>query len=70
MKTMARLDIAEKRRPQDGRIKTRYKDVEIELRLSTLPVAFGEKLVIRVFDPQILLQDIDNLGFGTRELIA
>ena len=63
LKTLARLDIAEKRRPQDGRIKTRHEDVEIELRVSTLPVAFGEKLVIRIFDPEILLQDLQNLGF-------
>ena len=64
LKTLARLDIAEKRRPQDGRIKTRHDEVEIELRLSTLPVAFGEKVVIRIFDPEVLLQDLENLGFS------
>ncbi len=69
IKTMARLDIAEKRRPQDGRIKTRRKDdLEIELRVSTLPVAFGEKVVIRVFDPEVLLQDLDSLGFLPEQL--
>ncbi len=68
VKTMARLDIAEKRRPQDGRIKTRHKEVEIELRVSTLPVAFGEKLVLRIFDPEILIQDLENLGFAREEL--
>jgi general secretion pathway protein E len=64
VKTLSRLDIAEKRRPQDGRIKTRHDDVEVELRVSTLPVAFGEKLVIRIFDPEVLLQDLENLGFS------
>ncbi len=71
IKTLARLDIAEKRRPQDGRIKTAHQangGGEVELRVSTLPVAFGEKLVIRVFDPMILLQDIEALGFGAAEL--
>jgi general secretion pathway protein E len=67
LKTLARLDIAEKRRPQDGRIKTRHEDVEIELRVSTLPVAFGEKLVLRIFDPEILLQDLQNLGFTSSD---
>ena len=62
IKIMARLDIAEKRRPQDGRIKIAYKDSEVELRVSTVPVAFGEKVVIRIFDPTILLQDIQSLG--------
>ncbi len=62
IKIMARLDIAEKRRPQDGRIKVAYKDSEVELRISTVPVAFGEKVVIRIFDPTILLQDIQSLG--------
>ena len=62
IKIMARLDIAEKRRPQDGRIKIAYKDSEVELRVSTVPVAFGEKVVIRIFDPTILLQDITSLG--------
>ncbi|MBI3398436.1 MAG: Flp pilus assembly complex ATPase component TadA [Deltaproteobacteria bacterium] len=67
IKMMSRMDIAEKRKPQDGRIKTDYKDKEIELRVSTMPVAFGEKVVVRIFDPEILLQDIDQLGFYPRE---
>ncbi len=63
IKIMARLDIAEKRRPQDGRIKVAHKESEVELRVSTVPVAFGEKVVVRIFDPTILLQDIQSLGF-------
>ena len=63
LKVLARLDLAEKRRPQDGRIKTRSPDgQEIELRLSTMPTAFGEKLVLRVFDPDSLLKSYDGLG--------
>jgi len=68
IKTMSRLDIAEKRRPQDGRIKTERGGREIELRVSTLPVAFGEKVVMRIFDPQVLLQDLSGLGFYPDEL--
>lgn len=67
LKLLARLDLAEKRRPQDGRIKTDHGGKEIELRVSTLPVAFGEKIVIRIFDPDVLLQDLDSLGFYPRE---
>jgi general secretion pathway protein E len=67
IKLLARLDLAEKRRPQDGRIKTNHKGKEIELRVSTLPVAFGEKVVIRIFDPEILMQDLDSIGFYPRE---
>jgi general secretion pathway protein E len=67
IKTLARMDIAEKRRPQDGRIKTHHKDSEIELRVSTLPVAFGEKAVIRIFDPDVLMQPLESLGFYPRE---
>ena len=63
IKMLARMDIAEKRRPQDGRIKTERAGREVELRVSTLPVAFGEKAVIRIFDPQDLIQDLDNIGF-------
>jgi general secretion pathway protein E len=62
------MDIAEKRRPQDGRIKTMQEGKEIELRVSTLPVAFGEKIVMRIFDPGILMQEIDELGFSPKEL--
>ncbi len=67
IKMLSRMDIAEKRRPQDGRIKTSYRGKDIEIRVSTLPVAFGEKVVIRIFDPEILLQDLDHLGFYPRE---
>ncbi len=67
IKMLARTDIAEKRRPQDGRIKTEYRDKEVELRVSTLPVAFGEKVVVRIFDPDVLLQDISDLGFFQKE---
>jgi general secretion pathway protein E len=67
IKMLSRMDIAEKRRPQDGRIKTEHKGREVELRVSTLPVAFGEKVVIRIFDPDILLQDLEDLGFAPRE---
>jgi general secretion pathway protein E len=68
LKTMSRLDIAEKRRPQDGRIKTMRGGKEIELRVSTLPVAFGEKVVMRIFDPDVLIQDLSSLGFYPDEL--
>jgi general secretion pathway protein E len=68
IKTMARLDIAEKRRPQDGRIKTTKGGRDVELRVSTLPVAFGEKVVMRIFDPQVLLQDLSGLGFYPDEM--
>jgi general secretion pathway protein E len=68
IKILARMDIAEKRKPQDGRIKTEHKGAEIELRVSTMPVAFGEKVVVRIFDPSLLMQDLGNLGFFPREL--
>ena len=68
IKMLSRMDMAEKRRPQDGRIKTNFNNKDIELRVSTVPVAFGEKVVIRVFDPDILLQDLDSMGFYQREL--
>jgi general secretion pathway protein E len=67
IKMLSRMDIAEKRRPQDGRIKTEYKSREVELRVSTMPTAFGEKVVIRIFDPEILLQDLEEIGFEARE---
>ncbi|MBF0541893.1 MAG: Flp pilus assembly complex ATPase component TadA [Nitrospirae bacterium] len=67
IKMLSHMDISEKRRPQDGRIKTNHKNKEIELRVSTMPVAFGEKIVIRIFDPDILLTEIDKLGFEERE---
>ncbi|HVT04503.1 MAG TPA: ATPase, T2SS/T4P/T4SS family [Thermoanaerobaculia bacterium] len=68
IKTMCRMDIAEKRRPQDGRIKTEREGKEIELRVSSLPTAFGEKLVMRIFDPDVLIQDLSGLGFYEDEL--
>ncbi len=68
IKMLSRMDIAEKRRPQDGRIKTVFRDREIELRVSTLPTAFGEKVVIRIFDPEILFQDLPGLGFSAGDL--
>jgi len=68
LKTMCRMDIAEKRRPQDGRIKTEHDSKEIELRVSTLPTAFGEKVVMRIFDPDIMLRDLSGLGFYEDEL--
>ena len=65
IKILSRMDVVEKRRPQDGRIKTRMPDgEEIELRLSTLPTAFGEKLVMRIFDPDVLVRDFSELGFA------
>jgi len=63
IKVLARMDIAERRRPQDGRIKTFRADREVELRVSSLMSAFGEKVVIRVFDPNVLMTDVTDLGF-------
>jgi general secretion pathway protein E len=67
IKVMARMDIAERRRPQDGRIKTQRADKEAELRVASLATAFGEKIVIRILDPAILLSDIQELGFSPSE---
>jgi len=68
IKILGRLDVAEKRKPQDGRIKTRSPEgQEIELRLSTMPTAFGEKLVLRIFDPEVLVKDAAALGFEKSE---
>jgi general secretion pathway protein E len=65
IKLLGRMDLMEKRRPQDGRIKTRTEEgQEIEMRLSTLPTAFGEKLVMRIFDPEVLVRDFSELGFS------
>ncbi|NBV19214.1 type II/IV secretion system protein [Janthinobacterium sp.] len=64
IKLLGRMDVVEKRRPQDGRIKTRNaQGQEIELRLSTLPTAFGEKLVMRIFDPEVAIRSLAELGF-------
>jgi len=68
IKILGRMDVVEKRRPQDGRIKTRMPDgQEIELRLSTLPTAHGEKLVMRIFDPDVLVRDFSELGFSPED---
>jgi general secretion pathway protein E len=65
LKSLGRMNVAEKRKPQDGRVKTKSPaGIEVELRLSTLPTAFGEKLVMRIFDPQVLLKDFDQLGLS------
>ncbi|SEM57948.1 general secretion pathway protein E [Pseudomonas sp. ok272] len=69
LKSLGRMNLAEKRKPQDGRIKTKTPEGrEVELRLSTLPTAFGEKMVMRIFDPQVLLKDFDQLGFSAHDL--
>ena len=68
IKIMGRLDVAEKRKPQDGRIKTLSPNgVEIELRLSSMPTAFGEKLVLRIFDPEVLVKNFAALGLEKTE---
>jgi general secretion pathway protein E len=68
IKILARMDVVEKRRPQDGRIKTRTADAgDIELRISSLPTAFGEKLVMRIFDPEVLVRDFHELGFSDED---
>jgi general secretion pathway protein E len=65
LKALARMDVVEKRRPQDGRIKTKTPSGgEIELRLSTMPTAFGEKMVLRIFDPEVLVRSFADLGFA------
>ena len=68
IKLLARMDVVEKRRPQDGRIKTKSPNGdEIELRLSSMPTAFGEKLVLRIFNPEVLLKSYQELGFSEEE---
>ena len=68
IKALARLDIAEKRRPQDGRIKIGQRDgKEAELRVSTIPVSFGEKTVMRILDSNVIFQDLNELGFSRRD---
>ena len=67
IKILGRMNVAEKRKPQDGRLKTRTpKGQETELRLSTLPTAFGEKMVMRIFDPDVLVRSFQQLGFEGR----
>jgi general secretion pathway protein E len=68
IKLLGRMDVVEKRRPQDGRIKTRNpRGDEIEMRLSTLPTAFGEKMVMRIFDPDTTVKNLDALGFSLHD---
>jgi general secretion pathway protein E len=68
IKLLGRMDVVEKRRPQDGRIKTRNPaGNEIEMRISTLPTAFGEKMVMRIFDPDTTVKDLSALGFSTHD---
>lgn len=70
IKLLGRMDVIEKRRPQDGRIKTRTNSgQEIELRLSTLPTAFGEKMVMRIFDPEVVVKTLPELGFPTEDAL-
>ncbi len=69
LKALSRMNVADKRRPQDGRLKTKSPEGnEVELRLSTMPTAFGEKLVMRIFDPDVLLKSFSDLGFGAEDL--
>lgn len=68
IKTLSRLNMAEKRRPQDGRIKTEKDGKEVEIRVSTIPVAFGEKVVMRIMDPDVLFQELSMLGFFPEDL--
>ena len=68
IKTMSRLDIAEKRRPQDGRIKIDHEGQETEIRVSTVPVAFGEKVVMRILNPEVLFRKLDDLFFFPADL--
>ena len=73
IKLLGRMDVVERRRPQDGRIKTKRPDSpdgpggEVEMRLSTLPTAFGEKMVMRVFDPETVVKTVAELGFGSHD---
>jgi len=68
LKILGRMDVAEKRRPQDGRLKTRNQEgKEVELRISTMPTAFGEKMVMRIFNPDVLVKNQTQLGFDERE---
>jgi general secretion pathway protein E len=70
LKSLGRMNVAEKRKPQDGRVKTKTPEGgEIELRLSTLPTAFGEKLVMRIFDPEATVKDLSALGFAPHDAL-
>lgn len=68
IKAMSQMDIAEKRRPQDGRIKLDTRNYEVEVRVSTVPTAFGEKTVCRIQDPDLLFMDLEDLGFNPFDL--
>ena len=73
IKLLGRMDVVERRRPQDGRIKTKRPDTveaaggEVEMRISTLPTAFGEKMVMRVFDPETVVKSVEALGFSAHD---
>ncbi len=68
IKALGRMDVIERRRPQDGRVKTKTPNgKEIELRLSTMPTTFGEKLVMRIFDPDVLVKNLEQLGFSDHD---
>jgi general secretion pathway protein E len=67
IKVLAGMNIAERRRPQDGRIKTQRAEREVELRVSSMATAFGEKIVVRVFDPSVLMAEVQDLGFSADE---
>ncbi|THB70839.1 MAG: type II/IV secretion system protein [Desulfobulbaceae bacterium] len=68
IKFLSRLDIAEKRRPQDGRIKVGVSgEKDVEIRVSTVPVSFGEKAVLRLLDPDVIFQSIEHIGFSKRD---
>jgi general secretion pathway protein E len=73
IKLLGRMDVVEKRRPLDGRIKTKRPDTaegpgaEVEMRLSTLPTAFGEKMVMRIFDPETVVKTVEALGFSAHD---
>jgi general secretion pathway protein E len=70
MKSLGRMDVAERRRPQDGRVKSKSSEgKEVEMRLSTMPTAFGEKMVIRIFDPDVLSKSYEQLGLSSHESI-
>ena len=69
IKVLGRMDLVERRRPQDGRIKTKMpNEQEIELRLSTMSTAFGEKLVMRIFDSEILVKDFVALELSAKDI--
>lgn len=69
LKSLGRMNVAEKRKPQDGRVKTQAHDgTVVELRMATLPTAFGEKMVLRIFDPGVLKQGLSALGLSRTDL--